>query len=296
MRKKTNIISLLLAIAMILALSGCGTTKNSVSGESSAESSNTAMESSVAESQQSVEDSSSDEDTEQSTADGNDTKPEYTIVATVGTKYATISLNVRDCPNSEGNKLGTLKQNQEVSIKGQCKETGWYQFEYNEQIGYASDKYLSDEKVEIKQTASNSTGGSGTQYTPSSNGEATLISGSSLLAMVNQDRAENNPGVGDLVWDDALYTLAQQRVYVVYDNYINGRWAHEGINNTYGENAAYVYGRGIGPVSPSYFNSGWINSSGHHSNRLGLNYPYTKYAAVGYYDGEGRTVFIELFR
>lgn len=61
--------------------------------------------------------------------------------------YVKDSVNVRDLPSTNGNKLGGLSQGQEVTVIGQCNETSWYKIEFNESIAYVSNNYLLQEKV-----------------------------------------------------------------------------------------------------------------------------------------------------
>lgn len=82
-------------------------------------------------------------------------KPEYTYTDMSATKYATQTVNVRNLPNTDGEKVGSLSTNQEVAITGQAS-TGWYRIQYNGSEAYVSNKYLSDEKVEVKPATSES--------------------------------------------------------------------------------------------------------------------------------------------
>ena len=56
-------------------------------------------------------------------------------------------------PNTDGEKLGGISQNDEVKVTGQCNETGWYRISYNDSVAYVSDSYLVDEKVEVAQAS-----------------------------------------------------------------------------------------------------------------------------------------------
>ena len=66
------------------------------------------------------------------------------------TMYAQSTVNVRDLPEQTGAKLGSLSTNQEVTVTGQCNETGWYKISYNGGEAYVSDSYLGIEKVAVK--------------------------------------------------------------------------------------------------------------------------------------------------
>lgn len=74
------------------------------------------------------------------------------------TMYAQSTVNVRDLPEQTGEKLGSLTTNQEVTVTGQCNETGWYRISYNGGEAYVSNSYLGSEKVAVKsQSTSSST-------------------------------------------------------------------------------------------------------------------------------------------
>ncbi|MBQ8626230.1 MAG: SH3 domain-containing protein [Agathobacter sp.] len=74
--------------------------------------------------------------------------PTYTYTDLNQTMYVISSVNVRDLPAKEGNSLGILSDDQEVTVTGQCNETGWYRITYGSKVGYVSNKYLTTEKPE----------------------------------------------------------------------------------------------------------------------------------------------------
>lgn len=83
----------------------------------------------------------------------------YSYTELSQTMYAQSTVNVRDLPEQSGAKLGSLSTNQEVTVLGQCNETGWYKISYNDGEAYVSDSYLGSEKVAVKSsqnTAKNS--------------------------------------------------------------------------------------------------------------------------------------------
>ena len=82
-----------------------------------------------------------------------ETEPQaiYTYTDMSATMYAQQTVNVRDLPDTSGNKLGSLSTNDEITISGQCNETSWYRFEYNGSVAYVSNKYVNKNKVEIQQ-------------------------------------------------------------------------------------------------------------------------------------------------
>lgn len=75
----------------------------------------------------------------------------YTYTDMTATKFAKSSVNVRDLPSKDGNKIGSLSTNTEVAVTGKCNETGWFRFELNGQTAYVSNAYLVDEKVVIEE-------------------------------------------------------------------------------------------------------------------------------------------------
>lgn len=101
------------------------------------------------------------DETDTRTAEG--TQLAYTYTDMDATKYAKSSVNVRNMPGTDGEKLGALSFNQEVKVTGQCNETGWYRIEYSGETAYVSDSYLVDNKVETakNENKSSDNGGSG---------------------------------------------------------------------------------------------------------------------------------------
>ena len=90
----------------------------------------------------------------------------YTYTDMSATMYAQQTVNVRHLPDTTGNKVGSLSTNDEITISGQCTETGWYMFEYNGSVAFVSNKYVGENKVEIQQApADNSTASTGSAPT-----------------------------------------------------------------------------------------------------------------------------------
>lgn len=92
-------------------------------------------------------------------------KLEYTYTEMNATMYATQTVNVRNLPNTDGEKIGCLSTNQEITVLGQCNETSWYQFELDGQTAFVSNSYLSTEKVDVQQSTGGNSGGSGNSLT-----------------------------------------------------------------------------------------------------------------------------------
>ena len=83
-----------------------------------------------------------------------DTKPKYTFTDLNKTMYATSSVNVRNLPSADGDKVGSLSKSQEVKVTGQCNETKWYRITLNGTTAYVSNNYLSDKKPVAESTPS----------------------------------------------------------------------------------------------------------------------------------------------
>ena len=100
-----------------------------------------------------------------------ETEPQatYTYTDMTATMYAQQTVNVRDLPDTNGNKLGSLSTNDEISISAKCNETGWYMFEYNGNKAFVSNKYVGENKVEVQQA-------------PTDNGSEQVNSGNSTGA------------------------------------------------------------------------------------------------------------------
>ena len=88
--------------------------------------------------------------TDTRTAEG--TKLEYTYTDVSATKYAKQSVNIRNLPSTDGERLGSLTMNQEVKVTGQCNETKWYRIEFGGSEAYVSNNYLVNEKIVVSQT------------------------------------------------------------------------------------------------------------------------------------------------
>lgn len=105
-----------------------------------------------------------EEPTEQPSETPTEPAPQFTYTDLSQTKYAINTVNVRDLPSTDGNRLGGLSKAQEVAVTGQCNETGWYRIEFNGSVGYVSNEYLGDE-IPAAQPAGN-TNSSGNAQTP----------------------------------------------------------------------------------------------------------------------------------
>jgi uncharacterized protein YkwD len=304
---KKNVIATILSVTLIasLALSGCGidadnevnsteitanTEEAFVEGEDlSEESTEDVAEDTEAEDAEAVESEAESEDSTESAGTDASASASYTYADMSKTMYAKSSVNVRDLPSTDGNKLGGLSTNQEVTVTGQCNETSWYRIEYKGSTGYVSNKYLSDEKVATTSTGSGS-GSAGTSASAgtdasvaASTGSTTSASGTAELdgfykdvaqqvwAKVNAERSA--AGLNTLAWDDSIYEFACQRAKALVTDF-----SHNGCGS-YGENILFR-----GTLSADDIHNQWYNSQGHHDN-----YMYSAYTsgacAVYYYNG-----------
>lgn len=171
-----------------------------------------------------------------------DVAPTYTFVDMNTTMYAKQSVNVRDIPSSDGNKLGGLTTNQEVIVNGQCNETSWYRIEYNGSVGYVSNNYLVSEKIEEptpSATPSESTNnvdyGNGDDL--SFSGSLTLPSGLTISTLnkfngCGMDTRSENSFMGDI-----YSNIVAQNYETMANNFdaFNSVWSHSAINVTNGE-------------------------------------------------------------
>lgn len=187
---KRKLISIMAACMVVTMMTACGnaqqatpqsetesvqeTTEMTVS--ESTESVETTVESTMEETKEAQPETQSEEtkeaaaestETVETTPAPEETATAYTYTDMDKTMYAQKSVNVRELPTTDGQKLGTLALNQEVKVTGQCAETAWYRIVYNDGVAYVSDKYLGDAKVE---EAVQTTGTTTTSTATSANG------------------------------------------------------------------------------------------------------------------------------
>jgi uncharacterized protein YkwD len=217
---------------------------------------------------------------------------DYTYTDLSATMYADSSVSVRDLPSTDGNKLGSLSANQEVTVTGQCNETSWYRIEYNNGVGYVSNKYLSEEKVATTSTgsgsgsASDSAGSSASAGTSdasvaASTGSTASASASTvsdglqrsmaeqIFAKINAERSA--AGINTLTWDETAYNFACSRAQQIVSDF-----SHDGNTDYYGENC----GRGGSTPSADTIHQGFHDSTGHYNNYM--NSMYTAGACAVY--------------
>lgn len=137
------------------------------------------------------------DETDTRTAEG--TQLAYTYTDMDATKYAKSSVNVRNMPGTDGEKLGSLSFNQEVKVTGQCNETGWYRIEYSGETAYVSDSYLVDNKVETAKNEDKSSDNGGSEN-DSSASSSSSDNGSSSDA--GSSASSSGPTVNTIFYDN----------------------------------------------------------------------------------------------
>ena len=210
----------------------------------------------------------------------------YTYSELNQTMYAKSAVNVRDLPNTDGKKIGSLKASQEITVTGKCDQTGWYRFELNNTTGYVSDKYIVSEKPVSNVAATGNSNTAGNQYASNTvddtfgiteeqienfmkthgdgaTGNTTTTTSKDayfdramaeqVFAMVNAERSA--AGIPELTWSEDLYNLAVERC--------NADDEHAGATTP--EN--YQAGQPA-EVSASFIHQKWHDSQGHYNNYM----------------------------
>ncbi len=208
----------------------------------------------------------------------------YTYSELNQTMYAKSAVNVRDLPNTDGKKIGSLKASQEITVTGKCDQTGWYRFDWNNTTGYVSDKYIVSEKPAVNTVAANTATASNSNTTQQNTAAPaaapapaqTTTTGTTdtsgeyfdramaeqVFALVNEERVAN--GIPALIWSEDVYNIAVQRCY---ENDIHAGM-RAGTSENYSENqqtAEEIY-------------QSWHDSPGHHDNYMNPNYTYSAVA------------------
>lgn len=220
----------------------------------------------------------------------------YTYSELSQTMYAKSAVNVRDLPNTDGKKIGSLKASQEITVTGKCDQTGWYRFDLNGITGYVSDKYIVSEKPAVNTVAStnNSRNTAGNQYasntvddtfgiteeqienfmkthgdgstgntttgnTSTTNDYFDRAAAEQIFALVNAERTA--AGIPALTWSEDMYNIAVQRCYE--DD------VHAGVRAGTTEN--YTTGDGSDAAA---IHQKWHDSEGHRNTYMRAEYTY----------------------
>ena len=134
---KNNLIRVFLLSLILVLLAACGKNENPNNVVQ-----NPSNQQSTQQSEQEEEDDiqSEKEDTEIESEVENETETRL---------YAQTDVNVRKKPSTDGEKLGVLAKNQEVTALGEEKD-GWQKIRYEDGIAYVSARYLGKTKVEVQ--------------------------------------------------------------------------------------------------------------------------------------------------
>lgn len=123
-------------------------------------------------------------------------KLEYTFTYIERTMYAQQTVNVRDMPCEDGEKIGSLSTNDEVWVVRQCNETGWYEINNSDISGYVSDSYLGTSKVSTSNSGGGNSSGGGTDLnlTPGMGGDGGPLTGDTVIGDGTSHNNSSNNG------------------------------------------------------------------------------------------------------
>ena len=214
----------------------------------------------------------------------------YTINEMSSTMYAKSAVNVRNQPSTDGEKVGRLSYGQEITVTGQCEETGWYQIELNGEAAFVSNSYIVAEKpaTTTTKTASGSQGsGSGSSQasnqgttnpetaakTADTAEEAQLCNGE-FVALLNADRQAM--GLSTVSANGTLDSNALESAKAIVSNY-----SHDALASTRGGANRANIGQGYSSVAEIY--AAWKASPGHWAAMTDAGLQYISVARCGNY-------------
>ena len=236
-----------------------------------------------------VQTDEADEANQAGTAIGEETADSpYTIdEAVTGTMYAKSAVNVRNQPSTDGEKVGRLAYGQEVTVTGQCKETGWYQIELNGEKAFVSNGYIVSEKPAATTQTAGNTGnqgsgsgqtanqGSGSDQTAAKTDDAATdaqLVNSEFLALLNADRQAM--GLSTVSADGTLDSNALESAKNLVSNYSHDVVVRSGAN---------VENIGYGQASVAEIYAAWKASPGHWAAMVDSGLQYISVARCGNY-------------
>nr|WP_296441038.1 SH3 domain-containing protein [uncultured Acetatifactor sp.] len=216
----------------------------------------------------------------------------YTINEMSSTMYAKSAVNVRNQPSTDGEKVGRLSYGQEITVTGQCEETGWYQIELNGEAAFVSNSYIVAEKpatttTKTTQTANNTGNqGSGSGQTTNQGSapetaaktddtavDAQNVSGE-FVALLNADRQAM--GLSTVSANGTLDSNALESAKAIVVNY-----SHDALASTRGGANRANIGQGYGSVADVY--AAWKASPGHWAAMTDAGLKYISVARCGNY-------------
>ena len=209
----------------------------------------------------------------------------YTInEAVTGTMYARSAVNVRNQPSTDGEKVGQLTQGQEVTVTGQCSETGWYQIELNGGKAFVSNNYIVAEKPAAATQTAGNTGspgsgsgqtagqGAGTAAKTEDTAAEAQLCNSEFVALLNADRQAM--GLSTVTANGILDSNALESAKAIVSNYSHDALSRGGATV---ENIA----EGYSTVAEVY--AAWKSSPGHWAAMTDQGLQYISVARCGNY-------------
>ncbi|RKJ17364.1 hypothetical protein D7X48_22520 [bacterium D16-50] len=223
-----------------------------------------------------------DEANQTGTATGEETADSpYTINEMSSTMYAKSAVNVRNQPSTDGEKVGRLAYGQEVTVIGQCEETGWYQIELNGETVFVSNSYIVAEKpATTTQTAGNQSSAAGqtanqdtapgtAAETDDTATDAQLVN-SEFVALLNADRQAL--GLSTVSANGTLDSNALESAKNLVSNYTHDVVVRSGAN---------VENIGMGQTSVAEIYAAWKASPGHWAAMTDPGLQYISVARCG---------------
>ena len=211
----------------------------------------------------------------------------YTInEAVTGTMYARAAVNVRNQPSTDGEKVGQLTQGQEVTVTGQCSETGWYQIELNGGKAFVSNNYIVAEKPAAATPTAGNTGspgsgsgqtagqGAGTAAKTEDTAAEAQLCNSEFVALLNADRQAM--GLSTVTANGTLDSNALASAKAIVTNY-----SHDALASTRGGANVANIAQGYGSVADVY--AAWKSSPGHWAAMTDPGLQYISVARCGNY-------------
>nr|WP_300849774.1 SH3 domain-containing protein [uncultured Acetatifactor sp.] len=211
----------------------------------------------------------------------------YTINEAVsGTMYARAAVNVRNKPSTDGEKVGRLAYGQEITVTGQCEETGWYQIELNGEKAFVSNSYIVAEKPAAATQTAGNTGspgsgsgqtagqGAGTAAKTDNTAAEAQLCNSEFVALLNADRQAM--GLSTVTANGTLDSNALASAKAIVTNY-----SHDALASTRGGANVANIAQGYGSVADVY--AAWKSSPGHWAAMTDPGLQYISVARCGNY-------------
>ena len=202
----------------------------------------------------------------------------YTINEMSSTMYAKSAVNVRNQPSTDGEKVGRLSYGQEITVTGQCEETGWYQIDLNGEKAFVSNSYIIAEKpvtttAQTNQTANQGTNPETAAKTDNAATDAQLCNGD-FVALLNADRQAM--GLSTVTANGTLDSNALESAKAIVSNY-----SHDALAPTRGGANRENIGQGYSSVADIY--AAWKASPGHWAAMTDAGLQYISVARCGNY-------------